>query len=80
MIIKVDLQSLACDMAISHMRFKYGSDMYDYDITNEIQIMKDQYLNEYENLCIDIIDYIKLEHSIRDEKPIQQLFEGPRFY
>ena len=79
MIIKVDLESLSCDMAMSHMRFKYGSDMYDYDLTNEIQIVKDQYLNEYENLCIDILNYIKSDHIVNDEKPVK-LFEGTRFY
>jgi hypothetical protein len=68
MITKVDLTSLACDMAMSHMRFKYGSDMYDYDIVNEIQVMKDQYLNEYEDLCMDILEYIKTYHTVEDEK------------
>ncbi len=79
MIIKVDSESLACDMAMSHMRFKYGSEMYDYDLTNEIQVVKDQYLNEYENLCVDILNYIQTYHTVNDEKPVQ-LFEGPRFY
>jgi len=79
MIIKVDSESLACDMAMSHMRFKYGSEMYDYDLTNEIQVVKDQYLNEYENLCVDILNYIQTYHTVNDEKPVQ-LFEGTRFY
>jgi hypothetical protein len=79
MIIKIDSELLACDMAMSHMRFKYGSDMYDYDLTNEIQVIKDQYLNEYENLCVDILNYIQTYHTVNDEKPVQ-LFEGLRFY
>lgn len=78
MIIKTDSIALACDMAMSHMRFKYGSDMYDYDITNEIQVMKDQYLPEYEDLCMDLLSYIESYHIVKDDKPKEQYFEGPR--
>lgn len=64
MIINVDVDALACDIAMQLMRTQYATTMYDYDEDNNIWIMKASYVPEYEEICIEIREYLLAYHSI----------------
>ena len=72
-IINADVNILSCDIAMQLMRVMYKDTLYDYDGVNDLYVIKDSYLTEYEDLCMEIKEYLLHEYSSLGNTPIYEL-------
>jgi len=73
--INVDVNILSCDIAMQLMRVMYKQSLYYYDEVNDLFVMRNSYLNEYEDLCMEIKDYLLREYSpLKSVEPNEYIY------
>jgi hypothetical protein len=65
-LILINCNSLCLDLAVELLRVKYKDNLWEYDEVNDINIMRAEYIEEYEKLIEDLKEFIITQHKVNE--------------